>query len=146
MALQRKFEERQWPLVAEGTIRIGADSAVNTSGATVAFNATAGTVYDLIQLPPNAVVIDGEVVVEVVSNDASTATIAVGDSVSATRYLSATSTKALGRTAMALTGYRSNGEDIRITLANAGGGATTGTVTVRAVYVVKGRCNEVQPS
>lgn len=120
------------------------DDMVNTSGASTAFKAASGTVYDVIYLPVNAEIVGGDVVVRTVSNDSSTATISVGDSGSATRYLGATNIKAAARTALVPTGYRGTGEQIRITLANAGGDATAGSVSVRIEYVIKDRGTFVQ--
>jgi hypothetical protein len=145
MALIRKSTGRQYPLVGEVQIAIGADTVVNTAGATVAAKGTA-VVADLLPLPPGAVVIGGEVVVETASNDTGAHTVAVGDSVNATRYLAATSIKAAARTALVPTGFRGNGEDIRLTFAAATGDATAGVVTVRVLYQIGGRAHEVQPS
>lgn len=119
------------------------DDMLNTSGVSTAFSATSG-VFDVINLPPNAEVVGGDVVVRTVSNDTGTATIAVGDSGSASRYLAATTIKTAARTALVPTGYRGTGEQIRITLANASGNATTGEVSVRVEYVIKDRGTIVQ--
>ncbi len=144
MAKLRKNRTLQYPLVAEFTFNV-TDSLVATDGVERVFNAAgAAQIFDVIGLPPLATVISGDVIVETASNDAGTATVAVGDSVNATRYLSATSIKTAGRTALVPTGFRGNGEDIRITLANATGGATAGTVTVRVLYTIQNRSNEVQ--
>lgn len=144
MAKLRKNRTLQYPLVAEFTFNV-TDSLVATDGVERVFNAAgAAQIFDVIGLPPLATVIGGDVVVETASNDAGTATVAVGDSVNATRYLSATSIKTAGRTALVPTGFRGNGEDIRLTLANATGGATAGTVTVRVLYTIQNRSNEVQ--
>lgn len=143
MALIRKNRGLQYPLVAEFTFNL-ADTMAATDGVTRAFGAITGSVFDVVALPPNAVVLSGDVTVETVSNDSSTTTISVGDSGSATRYLGATSIKTAARTALVPTGVRGAGEDVRITLANAGGDATAGTVTVRVMYIVTGRTNETQ--
>lgn len=145
MALLKKNRAAQWPLYQEFTFTM-ADTMVDTAGATNALNVVGSKTYDVAGLPPGAVVIGGELVVGVVSNDATTATVAVGDSTSATRYLGATTIKTAARTPLVPTGYNSLGEDLRITIANGTGGATTGTVTVRVGYVIAGRCNEVQPT
>ena len=135
----------QYPLVAEFIFDISlADAMLNTSGALTNFKAATGTIFDVINLPSNAVVIGGDVTVDVVSNDSSTATIKVGDSGSDTRYLGATNIKAAARTVLVPTGFRGAGENIRITLANANGDATTGKVSVRVEYIISGRANEVQ--
>ena len=144
MAKLIKNRGLQYPLTAEFTFSM-ADTFAMTDGVTRAFGAAgAATIADVIALPPNAVVIGGDVTVEVVSNDSSTATVSVGDSGSATRYLGATSIKSAARTALTLTGYRGTGEDVRLTFANAGGDATAGTVSVRVQYIVTGRTNETQ--
>jgi hypothetical protein len=119
------------------------DTMVNTAGASQAFSAAAG-IFDVIKLPANAEVIGGSLVVETVSNDSSTATLKVGDATSDARYLAATSIKTAARTALTLTGYVTNGEDLRITLANAGGDATAGKVRISVEYVIKNRLNEAQ--
>jgi hypothetical protein len=145
MATLKANRGLQYPLVAIFTFNM-TDDMVNTSGVDTAFKANAGTVYDIIGLPPNATVTGGDITVSTASNDSGTATISVGDSGSATRYASAVSTKSAARTALTPTGYVGSGENIRITLANANGDATQGTVTVRVQYVVSGRVNEVQVS
>jgi len=142
MAKLLKNRGLQYALSAEFTLNV-TDTMVMTDGVEKLFS-VAAPVADIIGLPPNAVVVGGDVTVETVSNDTGTATIAVGDSASASRYLAATSIKTAGRTALVPTGYRGSGEDIRITLANQNGNATAGTVTVRVQYVVTGRTNEVQ--
>lgn len=147
MGKLRATRAAQWPLAAEFTFDLAAgDTAVNTSGATVALSAAAGTVYDAIHLPKGATVVGGSVDVLTASNDSSTATIEVGDSGSATRYLGATSIKTAASTPLVPTGFVGSGEDIRLTVANAGGDATAGKVTVRVLYTIQGRGNEVTPN
>lgn len=147
MATLIKNRGLQYPLEAlfEFDIASG-DVMVATNGVSQTFKATAG-VFDVVALPVNSQVIDGDLTVEVVSNDSSTATLSVGDSGSATRYLGATNIKALAHTALVPTGFmNSSGLDIRITLANAAGDATTGKVRLRVSYIVKNRQNETQIS
>jgi len=119
-----------------------ADNMVDVNGATTNFKAAAG-VFEPIPLPIGAIMTGGDVTVEVASDDTGTATISIGDSVSATRYASAVNLKAAARTGLTLTGYKGTGEDLRITLANANGNATVGTVTIRAEYIIDGRASEV---
>lgn len=145
MSLLKKNRTSQYPLYAEFKFNL-TDTMLNTAGATVAFGAAAAAVFDAIPLPPNAVLVGGDVSVEAVSDDTGTATIAIGDSGSAVRYLAATTIKTAARLPLVPTGYRGTGEDIRMTLANANGNAANGTVTVRALYIVTGRANEVQYS
>lgn len=144
MAQLNKNRTVQYELTAEFVFGL-TDTFVMTDGVARAFGAAgAATLADVIGLPVNAVVVGGDLTVEVASNDSGTATVSVGDSASAARYLAATSLKTAGRTALVPTGYRGNGEDIRLTFANAGGGATQGTVSLRVKYIVTGRANEVQ--
>lgn len=140
MALLKPARQAQYSQVADIKFTM-ADSMVDTAGATTNFKAVAG-VFEPIPLPNGATIIAGEMVVEVASDDTGTATISVGDSINATRYLAATSIKTVGRTALALTGYRGTGENLRVTLANASGNATAGTVTLRADYVIDKRMHE----
>lgn len=133
----------QWPITAEFVLNAG-DTVINTSGVEVDGD-TAG-VYDIIKLPPGAIVTGGELVVETAFDDAGAATIAIGDSASATRYLAATSIKSGARTALTLTGYVSDGGNIRATVAVANGSSTVGKLSVRVTYVIRGRINEVQTS
>jgi hypothetical protein len=144
MALIRKNRALQYPLMAEFTFNM-VDTMLATDGVVRTIGGTGATVFDVSNLPPGAVVVGGEVIVEVAANDTgATATIKVGDSGSATRYLGTTTVKTAGRSALVPTGYRSAGEDIRITMANANGDSTAGTVTVRVLYTITGRTNEVQ--
>jgi hypothetical protein len=142
MAAKTATRGAQYPLTAlfEATIT---DTMVNTAGASQAFSAAAG-IFDVIKLPANAEVIGGSLTVETISDDSGTATLAIGDATLATRYLAATSIKTAARTALTLTGYITNGEDLRITLANAGGNATVGKVRINVQYVIKNRLNEPQ--
>lgn len=145
MATLKKSRTAQYALHTEFTFLV-TDGMVDIAAATTLFKAAGGKAWDISALPPNAVLIGGDVTVETVSNDTGTATITVGDSGSAARYLGATSIKAAARTPLVPTGYRGTGEDLRITLANANGDATTGKVTVRGTYMITGRSNEVQAS
>lgn len=145
MATLIKNRSLQYPLVAVFEFDIASgDVMVNTSGVSQTFKATTGT-FDVIALPVNSQVIAGDLVVETASNDSGTATLSVGDSGSATRYLGATSIKSAARTALVPTGFmNSSGLDIRITLANANGDAIAGKVRLHVTYVVKNRQNETQ--
>jgi hypothetical protein len=117
------------------------DTMVNTAGASQAFSAAAG-IFDVINLPANAYIVGGDIVVETASNDSSTATLKVGDSASDARYLAATSIKTAARTALVPTGFVTTGTDLRITLANAGGDATAGKVRVRVEFVIQNKVDE----
>jgi hypothetical protein len=104
----------------------------------------AATSFDIINVPEGAVIVGGELVVETAFDTASYAVI-IGDSAVANRYLATADRKAVGRTALVPTGYRTAGENIRIQITNADV-CTTGKATVRIQYVVTGRANEIVPN
>lgn len=134
---------QQYPLVAEFTFNFD-DTMVDTTGATKDFKTVGSTVVDAINLPTGAIVTGGEVVTETAVSGATAYNVSVGDSGSATRYLSATDRVAAGRTALVPTGYVGNGEQIRVTVAPTVADATAGKVTVRVQYIVRNRVNETQ--
>jgi hypothetical protein len=119
-----------------------ADTMKNTSGTEVAFS-VAAPAFDIIPIPLNSKVVGGAMVVRTVSNESGTATITVGDSLSATRYLSATSIKSAARTALTLTGFVYTAKNaLRITLANQNADATAGKVEVSVQFVIEGKGDE----
>lgn len=140
MTTLKSARTAQYPQVAEFKFTM-ADNMLNVNGVLTPFNAASG-IFEPIPLPIGAVVIGGDVTVETASDDTGTATIAIGDSINNARYLAATSIKAAARTALALTGYRGNGENLRMTLANAGANAANGVVSVRLEYIISGRAQE----
>jgi hypothetical protein len=115
------------------------DDMLNASGVSTVFKAAAG-VFDIIPIAAGSRITGGEIVVKTVSNDTGTATIVgrrLGERLRATS--AATSIKTAARTALVPTGYVSQGEPIRITLANANGDATTGKVKVAVHFLIEGR-------
>jgi len=143
MSTIKKTSGAQWPLVATFEFDIaGADAMVATNAALVAFSAAANTVYDLFTLPYNSQVIGGDLTVKTVSNDTGTSTIALGDSGTAARYLAATNFKAAARTAVTPTGYATQGEALRMTIANQNGNATTGKAKIVILFLVDSRQTE----
>lgn len=147
MAKLLKSRYSQAPQVIEFTFNDN-DTMVNTAGAEVDFGRTntAATTVEAIRLPVGAVVIDGEWVTET-GFDATTYTVAVGDSASATRYMAATDVKAAGRTALTLTGYRVTDatDHLRITFTPSDV-TTAGKATLRVMFVIPGRAAEVTGS
>ena len=129
----------QYPLMAEFTFNFN-DTIKATDGAVKALNAA--LVAEIIELPQGAVVVGGEIVVETADSASTTYTLSLGDSASATRYASAVSLKAAARTALTLTGFRAT-EPIRATVAVTGSAPTAGKATVRVLYTIAGRANEV---
>lgn len=140
MTTLKSARTAQYPLLASFTFTM-ADAMLDVNGVLTGFKNAAG-VFEPIPLPVGAVLTGGDVTVETASDDTGTATIAVGDSANANRYLGATNIKAAGRTPLVPTGYHGLGENLRITLANANGNAANGTVTIRAQYVIDGRAQE----
>lgn len=136
----------QWKLsVGPFVMNIATDAMSNSASPSVLtnFKATTGTTFNIATLPANSVVVGGELNVITASNDSGTATLAVGDKNSSTRYLAATNIKATGRTALTLTGLLNTAAiDVLVTLANQNGDATTGQVYVTLDIVILGRVNE----
>ncbi len=129
----------QYPLLAEFTFNFN-DTIEATDGVVKALNAP--LVAEIADLPYGAVVIGGEIIVETADAVSTTWTLSLGDSASATRYANAVTLKTAARTALTLTGFRAT-EALRATIAQTGTAPTAGKVTVRALYVLAGRINEV---
>lgn len=145
MSVLKMTRGAQWPLIAEFTLNFD-DTMADINGASKDFGLTnvAETAFDIINLPYGAVVVGGDVVAETVFDTASWS-VKIGDSTTADRYLGATDRKAVGRTALVPTGYVSDGGSIRLTLTNADV-CTTGKATIRVMYTIRNRTNEVQPN
>lgn len=120
------------------------DTFVNPSGVTVDFKAVQANVADCIEMPPNSVVVGGEVVTETTVTGSTAYNMIVGDSGSTNRYLTTTDRLTAGRTALVPTGYINvSGLPVRITVTPTVAAATAGKVRVRVQYVVNDRANEV---
>ena len=137
----------QWPLVAEFTFNYN-DTMTDVNGVTKSFGSTfgdAGT-FEVIPMPPGAVVTGGEVIVETAGAGPTAYTINVGTSASATAFASAVDLKSAGRTALTLTSPLAcnDGKNIRIAIASTVANATAGKVRVRVSYTIDGRASEVQ--
>lgn len=132
----------QYPLVAEFTFNFD-DTMADKDGATKDFGKVdlAG-VFDVIPLPPGAIVIGGEVVVAT-AFDTAGFDVKVGDSADDDRYLTSTDVKSAGRTPLVPTGFVGAGQNIRVTFAS-DDVCTAGKATVRVMYVVDKRAQEVQ--
>lgn len=143
MSTLKKTPNAQTVLCAEFTFDIASgDAMLNTGGVLTEFKATAG-VFDVVPLPIGARVVGGDVAGIVASNDSGTATVSVGDSANATRYVTTASFKTAIRTALVPTSHvYSNGGDIRITVANGTGDATQGKCRITLLYVVENRASE----
>ena len=133
----------QWPLVAEFVFNFD-DTMKDVNGVEKDFGKTnvAASVFEVIPLPPNAIVIGGEVVTEG-AFDAASYNVTLGDSAVADRYLASTDKKGTGRTAITPTGHVSDGSNLRLGVTPADA-CTGGKMSVRVMYTVRGRANEVQ--
>ncbi len=142
MAALKPTRSVQKVMEGEFTFTIG-DTMVNTSGAADAFATVASHVFDIINLPPGATVLSGEVVTDTAFAGSTAYNVSIGDSASATRYLGVTDKTTAARTALVPTGYIGLGENLRMTVTPTIATATAGKITVRVVYAVLGRANEV---
>jgi hypothetical protein len=146
MATLKTTRGLQYPLLAEFTFNYN-DDMLNTSGVSSTFGS--GAVLTNVDfkgffLPVNAVLVGGEIIVETAYAGPTVATVSVGDSGSATRYANAVDIKTAARTALTLTGFRSTGADVQLRLNTTVAVASAGKVTVRIMYVIQDRANEVQ--
>ena len=152
MALLIAARTAQSPLVAEFTFNFN-DTMVDVNGVTKTFGSTYtdnGT-FEVIPMPPGAIVTGGELIVETAGAGGGGAayTCSVGTSASATALLAATALNAAGRTALtaANLGYNANinaGGNIRITMAATTAAVTAGKVRVRVEYTVDRRATDTQ--
>lgn len=99
----------------------------------------------LAEVPVGAIVVGGYVNVKVVW-DSTTNVVDVGDGDDPNRYTaSAVDLKALGYTALTITGYEYTAPDtVDATQAETGAAPTQGSAEIAFAYIVKGRDNEVQ--
>ena len=145
MSLLKTKRTAQYPLVAEFTWNFD-DTMVNTAGNEVNFGSSnlggAAGSFVVIPLPANAVVVGGDVTIET-AFDTAGYDLTVGDTTTANRYLASTDLKAASRTALTLTGYRGAGENIVLGFTS-DDVCTAGKGTLRVMYIVQDRSNEVQ--
>jgi hypothetical protein len=136
-----------------------ADGAKKTLGSTPALSKdpnesgltgpVANTItFDALNLPPGAVIIGGEVIVESVYAGSTAATVSLGIAGSLTSLLNAVSMLTAGRTALTLTTtlamLANAGQNLRATIAYTVANATAGRARLRVFYTVDGRANEIQ--
>ena len=79
MAALKSTRVAQYLMEAEFTFTIG-DTMTNTSGAADAFATVAAHVFDVINLPPGAVVMSGEIVTDTAFTGSTAYNVKVGDS------------------------------------------------------------------
>lgn len=100
-----------------------------------------GTAEEAFDLPANAILIGGDVVVKTAWNSATTATLKLGDAGDDDRYTSsAIDLKTAGRTALTLTGYKhTTAQALKALIAQTGTAATAGAARITISYFVEGR-------
>ena len=103
--------------------------------------ATTAVPFDAFDLPPNAVIAGGDIVVTTAWNTGTTATLAVGDVTTGTRYATGVDLKTAARTALTLTGFinTTTQKQIKLTPTYVGGAATAGAARVTLHYYIKAR-------
>lgn len=100
---------------------------------------------EAFELPPNAVVVGGEIIVDTVWNSGTSDVLDLGDEVDVNRYLAAVDLTALARTEFvdANLGFLSvEADTIDAIWTGVGAAPTTGSARIRVFYVVQGRTNE----
>jgi hypothetical protein len=96
-------------------------------------------------LPPNAVVLSGQLITTEAWNSTTSDVLDVGDSGLATRYLTDGNIRALAaRVPLVPTGFISAGNDITVTWTSGGGTPTTGKVRLEVEYYIQGRADSTQ--
>lgn len=101
---------------------------------------TYGVAENAFDIPANAVITGGDIVVGTAWNSATTATLSLGDSGSATRYASAVDLKTAARTALTVTGLKYTVADfLKALVAQTGTAATAGSARICIHYYVEGR-------
>jgi hypothetical protein len=102
---------------------------------------TSGAAAAAIDLPPGAVVVGGDVVVDTAFDSGTSDAIVVGDASVANRYLTSTSIAATGRTALVPTGFKVTAAQpaVAVTWTGVGTAATVGALRLRVDYIVRGR-------
>ena len=128
---------RQYPLVAKAPFTFADFDA----GAV-----TATSIFEALDLPGDAVVTGGALVITIAFVGPTAATASVGDGLSAARYLADTDLKSTGRTALVPTGYETLTPDsIDLDVAMSVAVATAGAGYLEVEYIIGNRANEVQP-
>lgn len=111
---------------------------------------TTATVYEAIDLPPNAMVVGGKLYVTTAWNSGTTATVDIGDTTDPDRYSATpcdlTATAPVAYAFDASPGGHSSlvgGLSVDLTTVFAGTAATAGEATLVVEYIIAGRANEV---
>ena len=122
-----KNSARQCPVVAHVDINLA--------------DLVSGSDLAAIELPLNAVVIDGGVTVTEVFNSTTSDVLDVGDATTQNRYLNDGNLRTLARIPLVPTGFKATASERNITVrwVSGGGTPTTGKVRLDVTYYVVGR-------
>lgn len=150
MALKQATRGAQPVMSAEFDFSFN-DTMKDTAGVLKTFGSvyTDAGVFEVINLPPGAVVIGGDLIVEEQGVGPTAYTAAVGTSGSAAAFLAATTLLSAAGTRVALTGLglaAVDGKNVRVTIASTVANATAGKFRLRLEYVIDGRICEVNPN
>ena len=99
---------------------------------------------EAVDVPPNAIVVGGALVIETAFNSATSDVADIGDGADPNRYTaSAINIAATGRTALTLTGFKYTAHDtVDVTWNGTGTAPTAGAGYLELHYVIEGRANE----
>jgi len=122
-----KNPSRQGPLIAHVDINM-ADLVSGVASAVA------------MDIPPNAVIIQGSLITTEAWDSTTSDVLSVGDDTSANRYLADGDIRALGAVVpLVPTGFISTGEGLKVTWTSGGGTPTTGQVRLMVMYYILGR-------
>ncbi len=150
MVAEFGFSFNNWVLdsVSNAAVTLGSTVALATDPAQLGLSGpVANTVtFDCVPLPPGAVVVGGELIVDTAFVGPTAATLSLGIAGTLTELASAISLLTAARTALVLTTPEASsaGQNVRMTLAYTVANATAGHARVRLMYTVDGRAQETQ--
>lgn len=141
LATLRATRSAQYPLTAEFTLNYN-DTVTDINGVLQTLSTVGSYTVDAINLPVGAILVGGDVTTETAFTGSTAFNITIGDSASSNRYLAATDKTTAARTALTLTGYVGQGENLRVVINPTVATVTAGKLTIRVQYIVRGRANE----
>lgn len=148
------FAFNEWVVDSvDGTKKtFGSPVATSVDPAEPALNAGTGVVFDCIPLPPGAVVVGGEVIVEQAFVGVGAAAVlnlgVAGDTACYVSAMDLDAAAAGSRTPLLLTKplASNGGANVRLTTSGLTATATAGKARVRVQYTIDGRSSEIQIS
>lgn len=132
MPIPTKDDGRQYALVAQADI-LQSDFATGVGQA-------------VIELPQNAIVTGGQLIVDTAFDSATSDTGEIGDVTTAARYVGAVDLTAVARTALIPTGFKTTATETNIYFENTevGAAGTAGVARLIVEYIIDARRNENQ--